>query len=185
LLMIDLLQAVAPFTERTRLADVLPGLVATCKVNGINTPMRACMFVAQCAHESIGFTASIERWGPTPAQQRYEGRVDLGNIQPGDGYRYRGRGWIQLTGRANYRKASAALGFDYETTPDMVSRPVHASAVSGWFWKANNINRHADAGDYRAVTKAINGGYTGYDDRLARFRAGAAVMNLDLSGVTL
>ena len=97
----------------------------------------------------------------------YEGRKDLGNTQKGDGTRFRGRGLIQLTGRANYAAASKALGEPYIDDPDLVERFPAAAMVSGWFWQKNNVNKHANRDDARAVTKVINGGYNGLDSRQA------------------
>lgn len=84
-------------------------LTDACRVFGIDTPQRQAAFLAQVAHESGSFRYVREIWGPTAAQQRYEGRADLGNTEPGDGQRYLGRGLIQLTGRANARQARDAL----------------------------------------------------------------------------
>lgn len=169
----------------------LKALNAACARYAITTPMRAAMFLAQVSHESGGFVYTHELWGPTPtsAQERYEPPSDLaarlGNFERGDGYRYRGRGFIQLTGRANYRKAGDALGFNYEDDPDMVARPIHAAAVAGWYWDTHNCNQLADKGDFVAITKAINGGVNGLPDRVRRLSAIATAMGLSLNGVRL
>lgn len=133
----------------------------------INTSDRQAAFLAQVVHESGAFRWLVELWGPTPAQRRYEGRVDLGNVEPGDGHTYLGRGLIQLTGRANYLKASKALGVDLIAQPELLGQPALACRSAAWFWKAHGCNELADAGDFEAVTKRINGGLNGYAERLA------------------
>lgn len=134
---------------------------------GIHSKARAAMFLAQVAHESGGFYYLTEIWGPTPAQARYEGRLDLGNTQTGDGYRYRGRGFIQLTGRDNYRRIGKKLGIDLEGRPELASQVDIAARVAGYFWQSHDCNQLADAGDFMAITRTINGGYNGVTERKA------------------
>lgn len=138
---------------------------------GIDTAARIAAFMAQIGHESGRLLYSRELWGPTPAQQRYEGRVDLGNTQPGDGFRYRGRGLIQITGRANYARAGAALGLDLIAAPEALESPLYASLSAGWYWHEHRLNELADLGDFRRITRRINGGYNGMDDRIALLTA--------------
>lgn len=97
----------------------------------------------------------------------YANRMGNGDEESGDGWRYIGRGMIQLTGRANYRAYSQASGNDVETVPDMLTYPRLAADSAGWYWHANHINDLADARAWAAVTKAINGGLSGYTERLA------------------
>lgn len=129
----------------------------------INTKNRQSHFIAQCAHECDHFRTTQEY----ASGQAYEGRKDLGNTQKGDGQRYKGRGLIQLTGRANYTAAAKALGQPFVETPALVEAFPAAADVSAWFWDTHKLNRHADKDDVRAVTKAINGGYNGLDSRMA------------------
>lgn len=135
----------------------------------IVSPHRAAMFLATIGHESGGFVHTREIWGPTPAQQRYEGRADLGNARPGDGSRYRGRGLIQITGRANYEAASKGLGVDFVSHPQLLEDPEYAARASAWWWANNGLNELADTGDFRAVTRRVNGGYNGMTDRQRRY----------------
>lgn len=135
----------------------------------INTPARIAAFLAQIGHESGGLRYVKEIWGPTVAQQRYEGRADLGNTQPGDGKRFMGRGLIQITGRTNYEAVGRALGIDAVASPEVLESPLYASLSAGWFWSSRNLNALADEGDMRKLTRRINGGYNGLDDRLARY----------------
>ena len=102
------------------------------------TNIERAHFLAQCEHESGGFRYKQEIWGPTAAQSGYEGRDDLGNLQKGDGYKFRGRGYIQLTGRANYRKFGRIAGADFEGNPDSVATQYFADTAC-MFWKTNSL----------------------------------------------
>ena len=133
---------------------------------GIDTPQRKAAFLAQVAHESGSLKYVREIWGPTPAQAGYEGRADLGNTEPGDGKRYLGRGLIQVTGRANYASAGIALGLPLVDHPELLEDPLNACRSAGWFWQSRRLNSYADRNMFATITKAINGGYNGLDDRL-------------------
>lgn len=152
-----------------RAAALHPHLVKAMGEFEIHTPLRAAAFLAQIAHESGHMRWMTELWGPTPQQLKYEppGKLAerLGNTETGDGYRFRGRGVIQLTGRANYRAAGAALGVDLENNPDSASSGEMVFRTAGWFWSSRALNALADAGNFDAITKKINGGYNGKEDR--------------------
>lgn len=139
-------------------ADALPGI---CEKFDITTKNRQAHFIAQCAHECDHFKTTQEY----ASGAAYNGRKDLGNTQPGDGPRFKGRGLIQLTGRFNYTAAAQALGQPFVDQPELVERFPAAADVSAWFWHTHKLNRHADNDDVRAVTKIINGGYNGLDSR--------------------
>ncbi len=131
----------------------------------INTPLRAAHFLAQVGHESGDLLYTEE----LASGEAYEGRADLGNTQPGDGRRYKGRGLIQLTGRANYAAYGAAVGRDLLMDPGAVSRdPALCVGVAAWFWTTRGLNVLADADDCEAITRRINGGLNGLSDRRAR-----------------
>jgi putative chitinase len=142
----------------------------------INTPLRKAAFLAQLAHESGQLIFTREIWGPTSQQRKYEPGTRLasmlGNTQPGDGSRYRGRGLIQLTGRANYRSYTKAVrqrdpkAPDFEASPNEVADPQWATDCAGWFWSTRKLNPLADNKDFRSVTKRINGGFNGLEDRM-------------------
>lgn len=139
---------------------------------GMNKPHRLAQYTPQLAHESGRFRYDHELWGPTPAQQRYEGRKDLGNYYPGDGYKFRGRGPIQITGRANYRQFTKWVREKFGSdTPDFEDDPgaVNTDSWEGigplWFWEVHNLNDLADMGDVKGITRRINGGYNGLHDR--------------------
>ncbi len=131
----------------------------------ITSQARAQMFLAQVLHESGGLRFFEEIWGPTAAQRGYEGRRDLGNTQSGDGKRFKGRGPIQLTGRANYRSFGPRLGLDLEQHPQMASQHAIGWRIAGLYWKSRGCNELADQGDFIAVTKRINGATNGLADR--------------------
>jgi len=132
---------------------------------GINNRERMASFLAQILHESGMLRYTREIWGPTPAQVRYEGRKDLGNTEPGDGKRFMGRGLMQVTGRNNYQRVGDALGVDLVSNPEQLETPVLAARSAGWFWKEHGLNELADAGKFETITRRINGGTNGLEDR--------------------
>lgn len=129
--------------------------------NGSDPRMIKCHFLAQLAHESDGFK-TVEEYASGKA---YEGRKDLGNIHPGDGVKYKGRGYIQLTGRANYIAASKALNIDLLNHPEALLEPTNAFNVSAWFWNSRGLNSLALSDDLVKITKKINGGLNGLPNR--------------------
>jgi putative chitinase len=136
----------------------------------IETPPRAAAFLAQLAHESGQLRFFEEIWGPTAAQRRYEPpsalAARLGNTQPGDGRRFKGRGPIQLTGRANYRCYGRVLGVDLIFSPALAATKEVGFRVAGLFWQRNGLNELADQQQFRRITRRINGGFNGLEDRL-------------------
>ena len=156
--------------SRSATPTIVNGIVTsqdTIEKGGIDTPLRLCHFMAQCAHESAHFGTTRE----FASGAAYEGRRDLGNTQPGDGRRYRGRGLIQTTGRANYHETTADIEKIVPTAPDFEQNPealeqfpwALLSAIS--YWRRRGINRHADRDDVRAVTIAVNGRLNGFEER--------------------
>lgn len=152
---------------------------------GITDPTERAAFLAQMSHESMGFTRMSEIGGGS----RYEGRRDLGNVQPGDGERYKGRGFIQLTGRSNYRMFGQAIGVDLENNPQMAADPNIAARVAIAYWNQRVKPRVSDFRNTEAITKAINGGFNGLQDRKRRFarfmqemNSGTQLAKADLSG---
>lgn len=142
---------------------------------GIDTPRQIAHFIAQLAHESGSLLYAEE----LASGNAYDGRTDLGNTQPGDGPRFKGRGLIQLTGRANYRAYSEFTGIDYLSDPTRLALdPFACVDVACWFWKKNGLGPLAEADDARAVTKRINGGYNGLDDRLEHLARARALLGL-------
>ena len=141
-------------------------------------PKRIAAFIAQIGHESGQLRYVKEIWGPTKAQVRYEGRADLGNSQPGDGSKFRGRGLIQITGRANYMACGEGLGLDLIKQPELLEKPQHACMSAAWFWATNGLNTLADVGDITKISRRINGGSNGLQDRLAFFKKACEVLHV-------
>lgn len=153
-----------PLARATIWADPLSAAMA---LYGIDTPIRQAAFLAQIGHESGRLIYVRELWGPTTAQAGYEGRADLGNTQTGDGFKYRGRGLIQITGRANYTTAGTALCLDLIGQPQLLEQPDNAALSAAWFWNTHGLNDLVDAGAFETITRRINGGLNGLADRLA------------------
>ena len=155
------LKKIVPGLSESRAAEITPHLNAAMHEAGITSKREQAAFIAQLSHESGGFKYFEE----LASGKAYEGRGDLGNNQPGDGQRFKGRGPIQLTGRSNYRAAGKALGLDLEKNPELAARTDVGFRVSAWYWKSRGISGPAQQGDFNRVTKLINGGYNGLASR--------------------
>lgn len=147
----------------------VPVLNTAMSKHGIVTVARIAAFIAQVGHESGQLRYLREIWGPTAQQAGYEGRADLGNTVKGDGSKYRGRGLIQITGRANYAACGEALGLDLINQPTLLEQPQYAAMSAAWFWSTRGLNTLADQGQFVKITRCINGGLTGQDDRQALY----------------
>ena len=164
---------------------------------GINTHARQACFIGQASHECNNFRtleenlnykaeALMRLWSkrfPTLeianqyaknpqkiANKVYADRMGNRDEASGDGYRFRGRGCFQLTGHANYFHAGTACGVDFVMQPDLVATPQYAPMTAGWFWNTHELNQFADSGDYVTMTKRINGGTIGLDERVAKIQ---------------
>jgi putative chitinase len=167
----------------------------------ISSPARQAFFVGQCAHESNNFKTLEEnlrysagalmrtwpsrfpnlevanQYASNPekiANKVYGGR--MGNTEEGDGFAYRGRGLIQLTGKELYGNCGSGIGVDLLSHPDLLSTPEYAALSAGWFWNKKGLNALADAQDYETMTKRINGGTLGLDDRKAKIAKALSVL---------
>lgn len=143
----------------------------------ISTAPRMAMFLAQLAHES----GELRWWEEFADGKAYENRRDLGNIEPGDGPRFKGRGPIQITGRANYIDAGHALGLNLVAEPEMASEYAVGFRIAGWFWASRALNVWADRDTqaaFQTVTRKINGGLNGYKHRLQYWRRIRQVLDL-------
>ncbi len=160
------LRDIMPRLSASRASECLPHLDAAMVEANILTPQRQAAFLAQLAHES----GELRYFEELASGEAYEGRKDLGNTQPGDGVRYKGRGPIQLTGRSNYRAAGRALGLDLEANPQRAADIDVGFRVAAWFWTSRGLNALADAGDFREITRRINGGFNGLAHREAYYR---------------
>lgn len=136
-------------------------LADACQEFSINTPQREAAFIAQVAHESgeLLYTREIA------SGAAYEGRRDLGNLQAGDGVRFKGRGLIQITGRFNYALCASVIGLDLIANPLLLEVLPGATRSAGWYWKRHGLNKLADVDDLTEITRRINGGLTHLDDR--------------------
>ena len=163
------LTGIMPHLKPERRDAFLPHLQAAMEEFEVNTPLRQAAFLAQLAHESGEFRYMEEIWGPTAAQKRYEPPSSLarrlGNMEPGDGFRYKGRGPIQVTGRDNYRRYGGLLGLDLEAEPEQAATPEVGFRIAGLYWQKNGLNELADKEWFKTITKRINGGTNGLEDR--------------------
>ena len=139
---------------------------------GIATRLRMAAFLATVAHESGSLVYTRE----IASGKAYEGRKDLGNVFKGDGVRFRGRGLIQLTGRANYTEMTKDFSIDVVHNPTLVEMPELAVRSACWFWWKRGLNKVADTGDMVAVTRIVNGGKNGLDDRLQYYKRALQVL---------
>jgi putative chitinase len=144
----------------------------------INTRLRIAAFLAQIGHESGSLVYSKELGGASYFA-KYDGRKDLGNTQSGDGAKFAGRGLIQVTGRANYLAASKALFGDERLlkNPELLEQPEWAAGSAVWFWSSRDLNALADADRFSDLTKRINGGTNGLEDRKTRYRQALKVLS--------
>lgn len=179
------LQSIMPSTPAARREALLPFLQAAMTEFAIETPARVAAFVAQLAHESGQFRFMEEIWGPTPAQGRYEPAstlaATLGNTETGDGKRYKGRGPIQITGRANYKRFGDLLGIDLVSDPTRAARPELAFRIAGLFWSKKGLSELADRATddaFREITRRINGGFNGLEDRRKLYAAACTVLGV-------
>ncbi|MBJ2237073.1 glycoside hydrolase family 19 protein [Pseudomonas fluorescens] len=154
----------------------VPALNTAMNRYGIVGAIRAAAFIAQVGHESGQLRYVREIWGPTAQQLTYEGRADLGNTVKGDGSKYRGRGLIQITGRANYAACGEALGLDLINKPELLELPQHAAMSAAWFWSIKGLNTLADEGEFVKITRRINGGVYGLADRQALYEKALKVL---------
>jgi len=170
---------------------------------GISTPKQQAAWIGQCGHECGNFrileenlnyraatlmklwpkrfpTAEVaNQYAGNPkkiANMVYANRMGNRDEASGDGYRFRGRGCIQTTGSANYFHAGKALGVDFIMQPELVATPQYAALTAGYFWSTHGLNALAEAGDHKAITRRINGGLIGYEDRLAHTNQALAVL---------
>jgi putative chitinase len=170
----------------------------------ISTPVRQASFIGQCGHECANFKVLEENlnyraetlmklwksrfptievaneYAKNPkkiANKVYASRMGNRDEASGDGYRFRGRGCIQLTGHANYFHAGQACGEDFVMQPDLVATPKYAAMTAGWFWNTHKLNQFADRQDFTLMTKKINGGTIGLDDRIKHINHALDILN--------
>jgi len=164
---VEILRKICPFSFSVTFKPFVDPLNNLMSKYHINTTLRIRHFIAQLAHESGEFKYVKE----LASGQAYEGRKDLGNIHPGDGVRFKGRGLIQITGRNNYLALSKDLFADQRLIdhPELLEQPENAVLSACWFWGKNGLNKLADNDDIKSITKKINGGYNGLSDRVVYY----------------
>ena len=165
-----------PHVRATSVATYLPIFNDILPKHGINTSLRLAHFFAQIGHE----TASLLYVKEIASGKAYEGRKDLGNVNPGDGIKYKGRGLIQITGRNNYAAVSKWLFNNNKIIeqPQLLELPYYGTAASVWFWDIKRLNVEADKDDIRTITLRINGGLNGYRDRCDRLLSAKKAFNI-------
>ena len=175
----DILRQVAPRVggqkgekQATIIQEVSAVLAATLAKFQIDGDLRVAHFLAQTCHELDGFCTTEEY----ASGQAYEGRTDLGNTQPGDGVRYKGRGLIQLTGRGNYKQYGDLLQLDLVGDPDLASQPATSLLIACEYWQQHRLNALADQDDIETITRRINGGLNGLSDRQACLQRAKAAL---------
>jgi predicted chitinase len=181
----DQLQSIMPGLSAKRNTELLPFLQAAMTEFAIEAPARAAAFLAQLAHESGQFRFMEEIWGPTSAQQRYEPTTTLattlGNTEPGDGKRFKGRGPIQITGRANYRRFGDLLSVDLLSDPPRAAASELAFRIAGLFWSKKGLNELADRATpdaFKEITRRINGGFNGLAERQKFYTSACTVLGV-------
>lgn len=172
LLTFEQLADIAIHTPLNKLRPLVQPINETLAKYEINTPLRIAHFLAQIAHESDGFNA-LEEYA---SGEDYEWREDLGNTQKGDGVRFKGRSFVQITGRFNYAEISKYLGVDFISNPELLATPKYAALGAGWFWDSRNLNSHADRDDFQRIMRIVNGGNNGESDRWAYLQRAKRVL---------
>jgi len=159
-----------PKLSRAKINEHIEALEPAFERFWINTPDRICAALAQFAHETGGWKWLKELGGPSYFR-KYEGRKDLGNIHPGDGLRFPGRGYIMQTGRSNYEQIQRWFpDIPLMEHPELAEQPQYAALFSCRWWQSRGLNELADAGKFQTITRRINGGLNGLADRVQRYK---------------
>lgn len=205
-LTLNAIRKAMPNVSLAKATALLPDLTLALDEANINTPKRVAAFLAQVGHESSDFStfkenlnygapglldtfpkyfnastaAQYARKPEAIANHVYANRMGNGPESSGDGWRYKGRGPIQLTGRSNYRAFTNAIGkkygVDFERNPELVEDPKWGFKAASWFWNSQGLNSYADRGDFNSITHGINGGYKGKPDRDKRYAIASAAL---------
>lgn len=172
------IRTIVPHATPADIAKYLPYLNQYMPQYGITGKMRVSAFLAQILHES-GSLRYVRELASGQAYDTGKLAERLGNTPAadGDGQKYKGRGLIQITGRSNYKQVGLALGLDLENYPHLLEEPQHAVQSACWWWKSRDLNRLADGGKMRQITRVINGGENGIADRLALYERALKVIN--------
>jgi putative chitinase len=166
------LKSIYPFASTQKITLYLPFLKQYAIAYEVTTTLRMSAFLAQIGHES----GQLQYCEEIADGSAYEGRQDLGNLFKGDGRRFKGRGLIQITGRANYTDISDDLKVDFVRHPERLCEPEYAVKSAFWFWNRRKLNLIADQKDFKRITKLVNGGYNGYNERFALYEKALNVL---------
>ncbi|MDH6281226.1 glycoside hydrolase family 19 protein [Prescottella agglutinans] len=170
---LDELVRIVPQVPPAQLAGYIAPLNDALAKAAIDTPVRQAAFISQLVVESDSFR-TFEEYASGSA---YEGRSDLGNVAPGDGERYKGRGAIQVTGRHNYQSVSDYLGVDFIAHPELMSTPENAFDTAAWYWQSRNLNAVSDSGSIESVSRIVNGGTNGLPQRIDSFQRALGILH--------
>ncbi|NCB43465.1 MAG: glycoside hydrolase family 19 protein [Clostridia bacterium] len=166
------LKRIYQFAKLQKIQLYLPYINQYAVEYDVTNTLRIAAFLAQIGHES----GQLNYCQEIADGSAYEGRQDLGNLFKGDGKRYKGRGLIQITGRANYTDISFDFDVDFVRHPERLAEPEWAVRSAYWYWNRRKLNILADQKDFRKITKLINGGYNGYNDRVALYEKALKVL---------
>lgn len=175
---LELLKKCWPYSTELNRNKFAPYLDKYMSLYDISSPVAMACFLAQIGHES----AQLRYVEEIASGASYEGRTDLGNTEIGDGKRFKGRGLIQITGRTNYKQISDDLGIDFVSSPELLTEPEFAVESACWWWNKRDLTWIAESapiGDYatfRRITKIINGGYNGFDDRWELYQRAIGIL---------
>lgn len=176
---VELLQQCLPHATKANVEKYCDKLTLAMNNYFINTPRRQAHFIAQLSQES----GSLRYTEEIASGEAYEGRKDLGNTEPGDGKRYKGRGLMQITGRSNYKVLSQELNYDFISKPEELTKPGAACFSAAWFWWSRHLNRFADIDAIETITKRINGGLTHFEERKAAFEICKKALKLETKDI--
>lgn len=166
------LKEICPNLSQAKAEKYVPFLNQSILAADLATPERLSFFLAQLAHESLQFfyTKEVASGKDYEPSKNASLAKKLGNTSEGDGIRYKGRGFIMVTGKANYKACGEFIGLDLINHPELLEQPVNAFKSAVWFWNTNNLNKFCDKGDFKGLTRAINGAYNGLEDRIKYHR---------------
>jgi len=175
------IKKIVPLASSKTLAIITPFINVYCEKFDINNKLRFAAFIAQVAHESGSFFYTKEI-ASGEAYDTGQKAIDLGNTpeKDGDGQKFKGRGYIQITGKFNYTKLSKAFGIDFVKTPELLEQLEYTVASACWFFSVKGLNILADKQEFKKITKTINGGYTHYNERLAFYNRAKQVLNINI-----
>lgn len=174
----EVIKKIVPGCKLDRIKELYPYILEAFIEAEIMSLPRIAAWLAQVSHESGSFKYNEE----LASGEAYEKRKDLGNIYKGDGVTFKGRGFIQITGRSNYTQLSKALGIDFVSKPELASKDEYSARAAAWYWKSRNLNKYADLNSqegFDKITKLINGGWNGREQRNKFYEKAKEVLGIN------